>query len=223
MTFAIAKTKREVIKGINPIMAHLGYQLYEQEKGSIMTTYRRELTADVVVNIRVWFFDGPMAAQWITWMSGGIGFASRKLLALYYSLCHGKPSNTLDYFPFGCSLEQYAPEPYGRKGWKFELPGIGPTLADFEQVLSGPIEAMCREYDTAEKQIEKVLIAPRNEVCWNDIFFDPVSLLYLGRADEAIARASAVLETSRSEEFAKGYRRFLARIRKVAAKMPAKT
>lgn len=222
-TFALAKTKREVIKGISPILARLGYQLHEQEKVSISASYRRELTADVVISIRLWFFDGPMAAQWISWMSGSVGLASRKLLALYYSLYEGKPNDSLDYFPLGCSLEKYAPEPYGRKGWKFELPNIAPTLIEFERAFSGPIEALIREYDTAEKQIEKVCLAPRNEVWWNDTFFAPISLIYLGRADEAIARASAELESAPSEDFARGYRKFLARIRKAAAKIPSYT
>jgi hypothetical protein len=206
---ASKKTKASVLAALRAELAGFGYSLFKQEPDLSTTEYRRELTEDVVVGLQVDFFDGPYAGANLVSMRASFGIASRDLLAIYYKLHNERPRD--DYLPIGGSLSQFAPSEAGGC-WSFEVPARMEHVRHFVETVQGPFEDLVGRYDTAGKQIERLLLGKTGEAWWNDYFFAPIGYLYLSQGAEAVAAAKRTIEGDTNELFVSSYRKFYERV-----------
>ncbi len=213
-TFASKKTKRAVLALLLPGLTSLGYRLHRQESASLQTELRRDLNADVSVSLQIDFFDGPLAGADLTRLSVVVGIASKKLLELYSQLHDASP--TADYFPISVSLRSMAP--VGREGsWFFELPNKTGDARAFLDAAAGPLEELLRNYDSAEKQIHRLLNDKSENVFWNQAYFEPIAYIHLGQFRAAVQAAEKVLERPAQPAFAEAYKRFYANVLRAEA------
>ena len=214
MTFASRKTKKAVLALFESGLISLGYCLHRQESGSLQTEYRRDLNDDVSVSLQLDFFDGPLAGADITRLSAVVGLASKKLLALYAQLHESRPS--ADYFPISVSLRSMAPP--GREGsWFFELPGKSGDSQAFLDMAKGRLEELLALYDSADKQIQRLLGEKTEDVSWNQAFFEPIAYIHLGQFSAAREAAEKVLASPANPAFSNAYKLFYANVLRAEA------
>jgi hypothetical protein len=213
-TFAAKKTKSAVLELVLPGLARLGYRVHRQDPKSLQTELRRDLNHDVSVSLCLDFFDGPVAGADLTRINAVAGIASRRLLELYSQL--QESPLTTDYFPISVSTRSMAPA--GREGsWFFEFPNKTGDASAFLAAVAGPLEELLRHYDSAEKQIHKLLNERTDDAFWNQAFFEPIAYIYLGQPAAARQAAERVLARHAQPAFIEAYKRFYTNVLRAEA------
>ncbi|TWO72164.1 hypothetical protein FN976_05475 [Caenimonas sedimenti] len=213
-TFASVHTKRAVLAPVTELLLRNGYRLIETDKATLNSTFERRLSGDTSARLWVTFFDGPIAGKHIVWLSGIFSLRSVRLVELYERLA-GEPAGG-EMFPVSASLDHFV-ESYGAGGVKFELPDLGPSIERLRRVVEIELDSLASELDSAEKQAEKLVAGVFRHTYWNPRFFKPVGLLLLGKREEAVAAAGAVMERDGVDEvFRRSYSEFYGRVRENA-------
>ena len=215
-TFASKNTKATLLAMIAPGLTSLGYRLHAQDPATVRTDFRRELNTDVSVSLSLDFFDGPLAGASIARLDAVLGIASKKLLAIYSKLHNG--ISTADFFPISAPLRSMAP--VGREGsWFFELPDKTNDVQAFIDTAKGPLESLISDYDSAEKQVQKLLDEQHDGIYWNDAYFEPVAQIYLGAFSAARSAAEKVLARPAAPSFIAAYKAFYANVLRADAQL----
>jgi hypothetical protein len=213
-TFASKKTKRRVLDLLLPGLTALGYRLHRQESSSLQTELRRDLNEDVSVSLNLDFFDGPLAGADLTRLSAVVGIASKRLLETYSRLHESSP--TTDYFPIAISLRSMALA--GREGsWFFEFPNKTSDARAFLVTAAGPLEDLLSDYDSAEKQIHRLLNEKSVDAFWNQAYFEPIAYILLGQFSAAKRAAERVLARPAQPAFIDAYKQFYANLLRIEA------
>lgn len=209
---ATIATTRTVFGVVAPILVARGFRQTEQDKRSLATSFERQLSEDVRQLVELTFFDGPIAAKTIVWMTGATALASEKLLGEYRRL---SGSECQGYWPVSVSFDHYNQQ-YGAGGWKFELPDLDATLDSFREVIDDKLEPLARSLDSAEKQVALLTDGPYKHAYWNPAFFRPIALLMLGRKSDAAEYVKEIFGNA-SEPFAAANKDFLENVLRDAA------
>jgi hypothetical protein len=193
-----------VIDAVTPILVARGFRQTEHDARSLATSFERQLSEDVRQAVGLTFFDGPIAAKNIVWMTGAMALSSQQLLGEYERLTE---SQSRSYWPVSVSFDHHHQQ-NGAGGWKFEVPDLEANVASFRAFLDDRLEPLARFLDSAEKQVRLLVDGPYEHAYWNQAFFKPIALLMLGRKAEA---AENVRETfsNAAEPFVAANRRFL--------------
>ena len=209
---AAIATARAVLAAVSPILVARGFRKTDQDQRSLATNFEKQLNTDVRQLVALSFFDGPIAAKNIVWMTGTMGLASEALLREYRRLTR---SESTGYYPVGLSFD-HLHQQYGAGGWKFELPDLESSVDSFRSVFDEQIDPLARHLDSAEKQAMLLVAGPYKNAYWNPAFFKPIALLMLGRNVEAAKCVREVFGAA-SDDFAVANKDFIERVLRDAA------
>ncbi len=193
-----------MLDAVAPILVARGFCQTEHDAKSGATNFERQLSEDVRQAVGLTFFDGPIAAKNMVWMTGAMALASQQLLGEYDRL---SGSQSRGYWPVSVSFDHHRQQ-NGAGGWKFEVPDLEANVASFRAFIDEKLEPLARSLDSAEKQVRLLVDGPYEHAHWNPAFFKPIALLMLGRKAEA---AEHVRETfsNAAEPFVAANRGFL--------------